>query len=177
MKLTNQILAVVLATMPVAMFAAPNNQAPALTKTEKQVRHELLMLPFLSIYDNVSFQVDGDKVTLSGHVIRPTLKTDAERVVRRLEGVSSVENNIELLPLSPFDNALRLRVAQAIYGYGPLNRYALGAQPPIRIIVKNGNVTLEGVVGNAMDRNLAFIRANGVSGVFSVTNSLGVSAS
>lgn len=177
MKLTNQILAVVLATMPVAMFAAPNNPSPVLTKTEQRVRHELLMLPFLSIYDNVSFQVDGDKVILSGHVIRPTLKTDAERVVRRLEGVSSVENNIELLPLSPFDNALRLRVAQAIYGYGPLNRYALGAQPPIRIIVKNGNVTLEGVVGNTMDRNLAFIRANGVSGVFSVTNSLAVSAS
>ena len=177
MKLTPRILAVVLATLPVAMFAAPNHSAPALTKTEKQVRHELLMLPFLSIYDNVTFQVEADKVTLSGHVIRPTLKTDAERVVRRLEGVSTVENKIEVLPLSPFDNALRLRVAQAIYGYGPLNRYSLGAQPPIRIIVKNGNVTLEGVVGNAMDRQLAFIRANGVSGVFSVTNSLEVSAS
>ncbi|MCX6592456.1 MAG: BON domain-containing protein [Acidobacteria bacterium] len=177
MKLTNQILAVVLATVPVAMSAAPNNQAPDLTKTEKQVRHELVALPFLSIYDNLSFQVEGGKVILTGHVIRPTLKSGAEQVVRRLEGVTSVENQIEVLPLSPFDDALRLRLAQAIYGYGPLNRYSLGAQPPIRIIVKNGNVTLEGVVGNAMDRQLAFMRANGVSGVFSVTNSLGVSAS
>ncbi len=177
MKLTNQILAVVLATVPVAMSAAPNNQAPDLTKTEKQVRHELVTLPFLSIYDNLSFQVEGGKVILTGHVIRPTLKSGAEQVVRRLEGVTSVENQIEVLPLSPFDDALRLRLAQAIYGYGPLNRYSLGAQPPIRIIVKNGNVTLEGVVGNAMDRQLAFMRANGVSGVFSVTNSLGVSAS
>lgn len=158
----------------VAGLAATSNN---LTWTENKVRHELVMLPWLSIYDNLEFQVVGDKVILSGQTIRPTIKSSAENVVRKIEGVTSVENNIEVLPLSPFDNQLRVRLARAIYGFGPLQRYGLGAQPPIRIIVKNGNVTLEGVVNNEGDRNIAFIRANGVSGVFSVTNDLKVDRS
>lgn len=159
----------------VAGFASATNNN--LTWTENKVRHELVMLPFLSIYDNLEFQVIGDKVILSGQTVRPTIKSSAENVVRKIEGVSTVENKIEVLPLSPFDNQLRWRLTRAIYGYGPLQRYGLGAQPPIRIIVKNGNVTLEGVVNNEMDRNLAFIRANGVSGVFSVTNDLKIDRS
>ena len=140
----------------------------------KKVRHELVMLPYYNIFDNLAYRVDGDTVTLYGQVTRPVLKSDAGNVVKRIEGVAKVENKIEVLPLSPFDNQLRFRVARAVYGQSALNRYALGAQPSIRIIVKNGNVTLEGVVANEMDRNIANIQANGVSGVFSVTNNLRV---
>jgi len=144
---------------------------------ETKVRKELVTMPFLSIYDNLSFSVNGGTVTLSGAVIRPTLKSQAENLTRRVEGVTQVVNNIEVLPLSRFDDAIRIRTARAIYGYGPMQRYALGANPSIRVIVKNGNVTLEGVVANEMDKNLAGIRANGVSGAFSVTNNLRVSRS
>lgn len=148
-----------------------------LTWTENQVRRELVMMPFLSVYDNLEFRVDGDKVILSGQTIRPTIRSSAENIVRKIEGVRSVENNIEVLPLSPFDDSIRVRVARAIYGYGPLQRYGMGVLPPIRIVVKNGNVTLAGKVANEGDKNLAFIRANGVSGAFSVTNQLAVDKS
>jgi hyperosmotically inducible protein len=138
------------------------------------VRHELVMLPFYNIYDNLMFRVDGNTVTLMGQVNRPTLKSSAENVVKTIPGVERVVNQIEVLPLSSFDNRIRLAVTRAVYGHSALNRYALGAQPPIHIIVKNGNVTLEGVVANEMDRNIANIQANSVSGVFSVTNNLRV---
>lgn len=146
-----------------AMFGA--------VSTEK-VRKELVTLPYFTIFDNLSFRVDGSTVTLMGSVTRPTLKSSAERVVARVSGVEQVVNNVEVLPLSPFDNRIRIAVARAVYGQSALNRYALGANPPIRIIVKNGEVTLEGIVNNEMDRNIAFIAANGVSGVFKVTNNL-----
>jgi hyperosmotically inducible protein len=137
-----------------------------------KVRTELITLPFLSVYDNLSYRVDGETVYLSGHVIRPTLKTDAARRVARLEGVTNVVNNIEVLPVSPNDDRLRIAVARAVYGHAALNHYALGANPSIRIIVKNGNVTLEGFVAREMERNIANIAANGVAGVFTVTNNL-----
>jgi hyperosmotically inducible periplasmic protein len=143
-----------------------------LTKFEQEVRHELVMLPWLSVFDNMEFQIDGAEVVLTGQVTRPTLKSDAERVVSRLEGVQRVVNNIEVLPLSPFDDRIRLATYREIYGFGPLSRYNWGPVPPIHIIVKNGNVTLKGVVANETDRNLAFMRANGVSGVFAVENDL-----
>lgn len=138
----------------------------------KEVRHELVMLPFLDVFDNLTYQVNGYNVTLGGQVTRPTLKTDAERVVKGIEGVESVTNNIEVLPLSPMDNRLRQRLYRAIYGYGPLQRYSMPVIKPIRIIVNNGKCTLEGVVDNEADKNLAGIRANGVGGLFSVTNNL-----
>lgn len=141
---------------------------------EKKIRKELVTLPFYNIFDNLSFRVEDGKVTLMGQASRPTLRSDAERVVKRIEGVESVDNQIEVLPLSSFDNSIRLRVMRAIYGHSALNRYALGAIPPIHIIVKNGNVTLEGVVAREMDKNIAFLQANGVSGVFSVKNNLRV---
>jgi len=140
----------------------------------ERVRKELVTLPFYSIFDNMSFRVDGSTVTLMGSVSRPTLKTSAERVAARVAGVETVVNEIEVLPLSPYDNGIRLRVARAVYGQSALNRYAIGANPPIRIIVKNGDVTLEGVVNNEMERNIANLAANGVSGVFKVTNNLRV---
>ena len=144
---------------------------------ERKVRHELLMLPYYNIFDDLSFQVDGSRVTLLGEVNRPVLRSDAENVVKRIAGVSGVENRIEVLPLSAFDDRIRLTVARSIYGYTALNRYALGAHPSIHIIVKNGNVALEGVVASEFDKNVAFMRANGVGGVFSVTNNLRVSNS
>ena len=140
----------------------------------RAVRHELLMLPYYNIFDNLNFRVEGNTVILLGQVTRPVLKSDAGNVVRRIEGVNRVENNIEVLPLSSFDNRIRLAEVRAIYGFPSLNRYAAGALPSIHIIVKNGNVTLEGVVNNQSDKNVAGLRANGVPGVFAVTNNLKV---
>jgi hyperosmotically inducible protein len=111
-------------------------------------------------------------VTLLGQVTRPTLKSDAENVVKRIEGVQRVDNQIKVLPLSSNDDRIRIALYRAIYGHAQLNRYAMQAVPPIHIIVENGNVTLEGVVANEGDKNVANIQANGVSGVFSVTNNL-----
>jgi hyperosmotically inducible periplasmic protein len=142
---------------------------------EEQVRHELVMLPYYGVFDELSFQVDGNTVTLIGEVTRPVLKSDAENVVKRISGVASVDNKIEVLPLSGFDNRIRLAELRAVYGNSALFRYNLaGPIAPIRIIVKNGNVTLEGVVANQTDKNIAGIAANGVAGVFSVTNNLQV---
>jgi hyperosmotically inducible protein len=145
-----------------------------LSRTEQQVRRELVMLPFYGVFDNFSFKVDGSKVTLMGQVTRPTLKTSAERVVMNVEGIDKVDNQIEVLPNSPNDDRIRVAVYRAVYSQAALQRYQLRAVPPIHIIVKNGNVTLEGVVANESDKNIAGIQANGVSGVFAVTNNLRV---
>ena len=130
------------------------------------------MLPYYGVFDNLAYRVDGNTVTLEGQVTRPTLKSEAEKVVKDIEGVERVVNNIEVLPVSPNDDRLRLALYRTIYGDTALSRYGLQAVPPIHIIVKNGNVTLEGVVANEGDKNIANIRANGVSGVFSVKNNL-----
>ena len=115
-------------------------------------------------------------MTLMGEVVRPTLKSDAEAAVKSIEGVASVKNDIEVLPLSPMDDQLRRAVFRAIYGEAGLNRYAIQAIPTIHIIVKNGNVTLEGVVDNEMDKNLANLRASQVPNAFSVKNNLVVAS-
>jgi hyperosmotically inducible protein len=143
-------------------------------RIQKEVRHELLMLPWFGVFDNISYKVDGYNVTLYGQVVRPSLKSDAENAVKHIEGVERVDNKIEVLPPSPMDDRLRIQLFHAIYGYEPLQKYALGVQKPIRIIVNNGHVTLEGVVDNEADKNAAGIRANGVPGIFSVTNNLQV---
>ena len=143
----------------------------------REVRHELLLLPYYGVFDNIAFKVDGATVTLLGQVVRPSLKSDAENVVKHIEGVEKVDNQIEVLPPSPMDDRLRLELYRAIYGYAPLEKYALGVQKPIRIIVKNGHVTMEGVVDNEADKNFAGVRANIVPGIFSVTNNLRVEAS
>ena len=143
-------------------------------RLEREVRHELLTLPYYGVFDNLAFKVDGYKVTLLGEVTRPTLKSDAEAVVRKIEGVEGIDNRIEVLPLSPNDDRIRLAVYAAVYRQASLSRYALQAIPPIHLIVKNGNVRLEGVVDTEGDKNVAGIRAKGVSGVFSVTNNLRV---
>jgi hyperosmotically inducible protein len=136
------------------------------------VRRELVTMPMLDVFDNLTFRVDGGTVTLLGSVTRPTLRTDAERLVKRIEGVEKVVNKIEVLPLSPQDDRIRVAVYRSIFGHPSLSRYAMRAVPPIHIIVKNGNVTLEGIVANQADRNIAGIQANQVPGVFAVTNNL-----
>jgi osmotically-inducible protein OsmY len=140
----------------------------------REVRHELLMLPYFGVFDYIAFKVDGSMVTLLGEVVRPTLKSDSENAVKHIEGVEKVENQIDVLPPSPMDDGLRIRLYREIYGYPALEKYALGVQKPIRIIVKNGRVTLEGAVDNESDKNLAGLRANSVPGIFSVTNNLQV---
>ena len=141
----------------------------------REVRHELLMLPYFGVFDYIAYKVDGYNVTLLGEVVRPVLKSDAENAVKHIEGVEKVDNQIEILPPSPIDDRLRLRLFRAIYRYPALEKYALGVQKPIRIIVKNGRATLEGVVDSDGDKNIAGLRANSVSGIFSVTNNLQVS--
>jgi hyperosmotically inducible protein len=141
----------------------------------KEVRHELVMLPYFGVFDDLAFRVEGGTVTLMGQVTRPTLKSDAENVTKRVEGVTKIVNNIEVLPLSPMDDQIRIAVYRAIYGDPALStRYGFRALPSIHIIVKNGSVTLDGVVANEGDKNIANIRANGVPNVFSVTNNLRV---
>jgi len=147
---------------------------PALARINKDVRHELVMLPYLDVFDNLTYQVDGSTVTLAGQVTRSTLKTDAERAVKSVAGVERVDNQIEVLPVSFHDDRLRHSLYRAIYGFLSLNRYAMPVLKPIRIIVKNGHVTLEGVVANEADKNIVTIRAKGVHGAFSVTNNLRV---
>lgn len=178
MKHTNYLLKSVLTgTLAILLsstyaFAQAPVTGKEVAKLSQRVRHELLMLPFFTVFDNLEYRVDGSTVTLSGKVTRPVLKLDAERVVQRIEGVGRVNNEIEVLPLSDIDNHIRWQTARVIYGNPELNRYGWGTQPSIRIIVENGHVTLEGVVDNQMDKTVAGMRANSVPGVFSVTNDL-----
>jgi len=176
MKFPALLLSVCLVTLGQAVAApqSPQAQARATERIQKEGRHELVMLPFLDVFDNLAYKVDGSTVTLMGQVTNPTLKTDAGRVVKGVEGVEQVNNQIEVLPVSPMDDRLRRQLFHAIYDYAPMEKYAMGVIKPIRIIVKNGNVNLEGVVDSDADKNIAGIRANSVPGLFSVTNNLQV---
>ncbi|MGA9207368.1 MAG: BON domain-containing protein [Terriglobales bacterium] len=149
----------------------------AAQRIQKEVLHELRMLPYVTVFDNLAFRVNGDKVTLLGQVTNPVVKSDAEKAVKGIEGVEQVDNQIVVLPVSPMDNRLRIALYRAIYGYPTLEKYALPVIKPIRIIVKNGHVTLEGVVDSQTDKDIVGLRANGVPGVFSVTNNLQVAKS
>lgn len=176
MKLRTLILACTILALGSAVLGRQAAQ-PSATATERitrEVRHELLMLPYLDVFDNLTYKVDGYNVSLMGQVTNPTLKSDAGNAVKKIEGVEQVDNQIEVLPNSPMDDQLRRRLFRAIYYYPALQKYAMGVQKPIRIIVKNGKVTLEGVVDSEADKNIANIRARGVSGSFSVTNNLQV---
>ena len=163
--------AALLAALPVTtLVAGPTKSSGSI---EDQVRHELVMLPYFNVFDDLSFRLDnGGTVTLFGAVTQPWVKSDAERSVKRLAGVTRVDNQIEVLPLSPFDNQIRLRTYRALVRTSPLDHYFRGTQPSIRIVVKNGHVMLDGVVSNNMDSQLAYMAANRVPGVFSVTNNL-----
>ncbi len=163
-----------------ALFVLPSLRAaeiPGVSKAAtdrivRDVRHELITLPYYGVFDFLSYKVEGFTVTLTGQVTRPTLKSDAEAAVKRIEGVEKVNNQIEVLPVSPNDDRIRVAEYHAIYGRGGLERYGLLEIHSIHIIVKGGHVTLEGTVANEGDKNIANIRAQGVSGVFSLTNHL-----
>jgi len=147
----------------------------ATDRVTREVRHELVMLPYYGVFDNLAYSVSPDgKVTLLGQVARPTLKSDAESAVKHIEGVEKIVNNIEVLPTSIDDDRIRRAVYRAIYSNDVLSQYQLRAVPPIHIIVKNGHVSLEGAVAHQMDKQIAGVQANSVSGVFSVTNNLQV---
>ena len=168
-------LAPVMLLLAVAAFAAQSNQKfspKAQARITKEVRHRILMLADFGTFDNIAFKLNGYDVTLIGQVTRPSLKDDAGRAVKGIEGVERVVNQIEVLPASFNDDRLRRDLFIAIYRYGPLQRYGVGSNRPIRIIVNHGHVALEGVVDRQSDKNLAGIRANGVAGVFSVANNL-----
>ena len=144
-------------------------------RLDKQVKHELNMLPYVNVFDYLTFTVDADNnVTLNGEVTNPVVKSDAGKVVKRIEGVEGVNNQIQVLRVSLMDDRLRVRLFRTIYGYPALQKYSLGVNKPIRIIVDGGHVTLMGVVDNEMDKTLAGMRANGVPGIFSVDNQLRV---
>jgi len=163
------VLALVVLSASVALAAPPAQQ-----RTLDKVHKELVTLPYYGVFDNLAYKVEGDTVTLYGQVRNPITRHDAERRVARIEGVNHVINQIEVLPVSGFDDTTRARVYRAVFRSGSLYRYAMGANPSIHIIVKNGRVTLEGVVSNQMDSQLAYMAARGVPGVFSVTNNLRV---
>ncbi len=160
----------VLAVMPaVAMAQGATNPLLA-----KKVRHELVTLPYYGVFDNLAYSLNGGNVTLYGQVVRASTRSDAERRVKRIAGVTRVVNNIEVLPLSSIDDSIRSRTYRSIARMGGLYRYLQGANPSLHIVVARGHVTLEGVVSGSGDRNLAYIAANRVPGVFSVTNNLRV---
>ncbi len=163
-----------LAAATVLFAAVPALAANGSKPLAERVRHELVMLPYYNIFDDLSFRVDQNTGTvyLNGEVTDPVLKSDAGRVVQHIEGVTQVVNDIKVLPLSPFDNRIRYAEYRSIYGYPALNRYAMGALPSIHIIVNNGHVRLVGVVDSQADKNIAGIRANSVPNVFSVQNDL-----
>ncbi len=141
----------------------------------KEVRHELVTLPYYGVFDNLQYNVSPDgTVTLLGEASRPTLKSDAERAVREIEGVERVDNQIKVLPVSPNDDRIRRATYRKIFGHDVLWQYQFRAVPPIHILVENGHVTLEGVVARPMEKQVAGMQALSASGVFSVVNNLRV---
>ena len=170
-------VALLVVPMPAAQESRAAKKAAAQSSPDyitREVRHELVMLPYYGVFDNLTFRVDGTNVTLLGQVTKPVLKSDAGNVVKRIEGVTGVDNQIVVLPLSPMDDGVRMAEYRAIYSDSSLTRYAIQAVPPIHIIVDSGKVTLEGVVATQGDKDLANLRAGTVGGVFSVTNNLRV---
>lgn len=157
-----------------AKSQAQRDQGREQANLVKEVRHQLVMLPYLTVFDNLEYKVDGTKVTLLGQVTRPSLKEDAERAVKSVEGVTEVDNQIQALPPSPMDDQIRHAEFRAIYGFPSLSRYSWGAIPQIHIVVDSGHVTLYGIVDNQADKDTAGLRANTVPNVFSVTNNLQV---
>jgi hyperosmotically inducible protein len=170
-RLMTAVAGLVLVTVSAAAFG---QAAKSQDRIAREVRHEILMLPYFGVFDSISFKVEGSTVTLLGQVVRPVTKSDAEGAVKRIEGVEKVDNQIEVLPPSSMDDGIRMRLYRSIYEFPALEKYALGVQKPIRIIVKSGHVTLEGTVDSEADKNMAGVRANTVPGIFSVTNNLRV---
>ncbi|HWF89198.1 MAG TPA: BON domain-containing protein [Pyrinomonadaceae bacterium] len=165
--------AVLLAVVP-AVVSAQGSRGASNPQLERRVRHELVTLPYYGVFDNLAYQVNGGTVTLYGEVVRPSTRSDAAGRVKRIPGVTHVVNNIKVLPLSSFDDRIRRATYRSIASMGGLYRYLQGANPSLHIVVENGHVSLEGVVSGSGDKNLAYVAANRVPGVFSVRNNLRV---
>lgn len=176
LKFSRAVVALALATLMVGAYAASaattQDQMTDEQRLSKQVRHALVMIPWYGVFDNLEYTINGTEVTLSGQVVQPYTKDDAEKAVRHVNGITRVVDNITVLPLSRFDDQIRRAEYRAIFGAPELSRYSMGAIPSIHIIVNNGHVMLTGVVNNQMDSNIARIRALSVPGVFGVTNNL-----
>jgi hyperosmotically inducible protein len=164
---------------PSVMFGSQQTErvAHADDTVSREVRHELMMLPGYTVFDILQYSVNGGHVTLTGAVTQPYLKSDAQAAVKKVEGVESIDNQIEVLPVSPNDDQTRRAVYRALYSQPALQRYSEGALQSIHIIVKNGNVTLVGSVGSQSDKDAANILAKSVPNIFSVTNDLTVDKS
>ncbi len=173
-QFTISIFAMLLLAVAPAVGSAQRAQEVTNPQLAKKVRHELVMLPYYGVFDNLAYSINGGNVTLYGQVVRPSTRSDAERSVRKIAGVTRVVNNIEVLPLSPFDDRIRAATFRSIARMGGLYRYLQGVNPSLHIVVDRGHVTLEGVVSHSGDRNLAYMAANRVPGVFSVQNNLRV---
>jgi hyperosmotically inducible protein len=174
------IIGLVLAVLSLRAQHPPSAKpATAAPKTEesqlsREIRHQLIVLPYYSVFDYIAFTLDGNKITLTGYVLRPTLRTNAEAAVKSLEGVSSVKNLIEVLPKSPADDDSRRAVYRAIFEDSTLQRYAAQEVPLIHVILRNGEVTLEGAVLTEAEKNLASTRVSGVSGISTVKNNISI---
>ena len=176
-KLFTKLTSLAAALVLTATLAAAGQAKEGMTgrqRVSEKIRKELVTLPFYGVFDNLAYSFDGGTVTLHGQVVRPTTRSDAERRVARIAGVERVVNQIEVLPLSSFDDSIRRRAYRQIFGTASLYRYAMGANPSIHIVVNRGHLTLEGVVGSEGDSNFAHMAARQVPGVFSVTNNLRV---
>ena len=182
-----QLLRTLMAALFIQTALAAQSAAPAqpeaqralspagIERINREVRHELLLLPYYGVFDNLGYRVAPDgSVTLVGQVARPTLKSDADNAVKHIEGVERVDNQIQVLPASPMDDQIRMATYKAIYGNSSLAPYSVRAVPPIHIIVSGGHVTLEGAVATQMDKQLAETQAKSVPNVFSVTSNLQV---
>ena len=170
-QFTISSVAMLLLAVAPAIAAAQSTDSPQL---QKKVRHELVTLPYYGVFDNLAYSINGSTVTLYGQVVRPSTRSDAANRVKKIAGVSHVVNNIKVLPLSSFDDRIRAATYRSIARTGALYRYLRGTNPSLHIVVDNGHVALEGVVSGSGDRNLAYIAANQVPGVFSVQNNLRV---
>ena len=166
---------VVLTCLVLSLAGAVQQKDARTRRVETEILHELLTLPYYGIFDNLAFQVEpGGTVRLLGQVVRPTLKSEAERRLKGIAGIERIVNDIEVLPVSPGDDRIRIAIARNIYRTETLERYGFQVNPPIHIIVKNGRVTLEGVVDNEGDKTVAGMKAREVGGTFEVTNNLKV---
>jgi len=165
------VVAALFVALPASVFADPSTSNPQLAQ---KVRHELVMLPYYGVFDNLAYSINGGTVTLYGQVVRASTRSDAEKAIKRLPGVTAVKNNIKVLPLSGFDNNIRGAVYRSIAQMGGLYRYLQGGNPSLHIVVDGGHVTLEGMVASSSDKSLAYLAANRVGGIFSVTNNLRV---
>jgi hyperosmotically inducible protein len=176
LKVARVSVALALAAITIGAYTASaattQDQAVNEQALNKKVHHALVMNPWYGVFDNITYQLNGTQVVLSGQVVLSATKSDAEKSVQHVAGVTEVVDNIQVLPVSNFDNQIRRAEFRRIFSGDTLGRYAMGAVPSIHIIVNNGHVTLEGTVMNQMDANIARIRANEVPGVFSVTNNL-----